>query len=278
VIVPPGDLLPDTPVEAVRDEHLQRVFAMLRTATGVDFRQYKMPTIERRLQRRILLHKLTRLEDYVRLLRESPDEVMALYADILIHVTRFFREPASFQALAEDVLPRIIAEQQGDATLRAWVAGCSTGEEAYSLAMVMLECLGDRATQIPIQIFATDVSEDAVQRARTGVYSGSFAADVSPERLRRFFTRVDGGYRIAKAVRDVCVFARQDVTRDPPFSRLELILCRNVLIYLSAPLQRRLMTVFHYALRPGRFLVLGHAESSGTYFVLGQVEVRLQRL
>jgi two-component system CheB/CheR fusion protein len=277
-IVPTGELPADAPAEQIRDEHLQRIFAMLRNTTGVDFRQYKLPTIERRLKRRILLHKLTRLEDYVRLLRENPDEVLALYGDILIHVTRFFREPESFDALKEHVLPKIIAEHKGDGPLRAWVAGCATGEEAYSLAILLLESLGDRVGQIPLQIFATDVSEEAIQHARTGTYQAAIANDVSPERLRRFFVKVDGGYRIAKSVRDVCVFARQDITRDPPFSRLELILCRNVLIYLSAVLQRRLMTVFHYALKSGRFLVLGHAETVGMHADLFQLEDRRHRI
>jgi two-component system CheB/CheR fusion protein len=279
VIVPIGEELPpDAPAETVRDEHLQRIFALLGSATGVDFRQYKVPTIERRLQRRLMLHRLSRLEDYVRMLRDNPDEVLALYGEILIHVTRFFREPESFQALADHVLPRLVDEHAGEAPLRAWVAGCSTGEEAYSLAMLLLESLGDRAARIPIQIFATDVSDDSVQHARAGTYPASIANDVSPDRLHRFFTKLDGGYRVAKSVRDVCVFARQDVTRDPPFSRLDLILCRNVLIYLSAPLQRRLMNVFHYALKPQRFLVLGHAETIGSHADLFQLEDRRHRI
>jgi two-component system CheB/CheR fusion protein len=278
LVTPAADLGPDVSGQAVRDDNLQRIFTMLRGATGVDFRQYKLPTIERRLQRRIVLHKLSKLEDYVRFLRENPDEVHALYADILIHVTRFFREPDSFAALAEHVLPRIIAEQRGDAPIRAWVAGCSTGEEVYSLAMVLLECLGDQVGRIPVQIFATDVSEEAIRQARAGSYPASIANDVSPERLRRFFTKLDGSYRIAKSVRDVCVFARQDITRDPPFSRLDLILCRNVLIYLSTALQRRLMHVFHYALRSGRFLVLGHAETIGMHSDLFQLEDRRHRV
>jgi len=196
----PPPALEDPPaagsIDRVQEEQLQRIFAMLRSASGVDFRHYKMPTISRRLQRRLVLHKLTRLEDYVRLMRENPEEVLALYRHILIHVTRFFREATSFDALVEQVFPRLIEEHHDDLPIRAWVAGCSTGEEAYSLAIRLLECLGDRAGEVPMQIFATDVSEEAIQQARTGLYPPSIAADVSPERLRRFFNKVDGGYRI----------------------------------------------------------------------------------
>ncbi|HEV7732134.1 MAG TPA: chemotaxis protein CheB [Candidatus Binatia bacterium] len=264
-----------TPV--ARSEQLLRIFGMLRTATGVDFRHYKLATIERRLQRRLVLHRLTRLDEYLPLLRDTPDEVQALYRDILIHVTRFFREPQSFAALAEHVLPRVFDEHR-DGAVRAWVVGCATGEEAYSLAIAMIEYLEGRGDRTPIQIFATDVSEDAVQRARIGLYPPSIAADVSPERLRRFFTKVDGGYRISKIVRDLCVFARQDITRDPPFSKLDLILCRNVLIYLQAGLQSKLLGVFHYALTSSRFLMLGHAETIGTHTDLFELLDRRHRL
>ncbi len=267
----------DEPAAAVRDEQFLRVFGMLRTATGVDFRHYKLATIERRLQRRLVLHRLTRLEDYLRLLHDQPDEVQALYRDILIHVTRFFREPDSFAALAQHVLPPVFDEHT-DGPVRAWVVGCATGEEAYSLAITMLEYLDEQGSRVPIQIFATDVSEDAVHRARIGTYPASIAADVSPERLRRYFLKVDGGYRISKAVRDLCVFARQDITRDPPFSKLDLILCRNVLIYLKASLQSKLLGVFHYALTSHRFLMLGHAETIGTHADLFDLLDRHHRL
>ena len=249
---------------AVSEEDLQHVFTLLQGASGLDFKQYKMPTILRRLQRRMALQKLTQLGQYVRFMQETPAEVQRLYRDMLIHVTRFFREPASFGALASQIFPRILEKRRGDSPIRIWVCGCATGEEAYSVAIALLEFLGEEASSTPIQIFATDVSESAIEHARNGVYAEAIVADVAPERLHRFFTKVDGSYRISKPVRDLCVFARQDLTRDPPFSKLDLILCRNVLIYMTAPLQRKLMTVFHYALKPSGFLMLGNAETIGT--------------
>jgi two-component system CheB/CheR fusion protein len=247
------------------EQQFEPLFGLLRSASGVDFSHYKLPTIKRRLQRRMMLHKTTRLDEYVKVLEKDPDEIKNLYRDILIHVTRFFREPASFDALKKTVFPRLVEEAAGRRPLRIWVPGCATGEEAYSIAISLLEFLGVEANTIPIQVFATDVSEEAVERARAGTYPESIAADVSTERLRRFFTRVDGHYRISKAVRDSCIFARQDLTRDPPFSKLDLVVCRNVLIYLGPRLQRKLMSVFHYALKPGGYLVLGSSESVGTF-------------
>jgi two-component system CheB/CheR fusion protein len=244
-------------------EQFARVFSILRSATGVDFSHYKLPTIRRRMHRRMLLRRIDNLEAYIAFLQQNPKEVEALYHDILIHVTRFFRDADSFEALRESVIPRIIDSRHGGSPIRIWVPGCSTGEEAYSVAIVMLEFLGDDVVSRPFQVFATDISHDAVELGRAGVYKESIAADVSPERLRRFFTRTDGGYRIAKTVRDTCVFARQDLVRDPPFSKLDLILCRNVLIYLDLALQRKLMSTFHYALKPLGFLMLGNAETIG---------------
>jgi two-component system CheB/CheR fusion protein len=215
----------------LRDEQLQRVFNLLRASSGVDFRQYKLPTIERRLHRRMVLHRITKVESYLRRLQEDAGEVEALYQDLLIHVTRFFREPDSFRALAEHILPQIVARKDRDDPIRVWVAGCSSGEEAYSVTIALLENLGDRVNAIPIQVFATDVSEHAIEQARNGAYPESIAVDVSPSRLRRFFTKSEGGYRVTKTVRDLCIFARQDLARDPPFSKLDLVVCRNVLIY-----------------------------------------------
>ncbi len=247
----------------ILQEQMHRIFAMLRTASGVDFTHYKLPTIRRRLQRRMVLHKLDSVDLYIKHLRENPEEISKLYQDLLIHVTRFFRDPESFRAMVTEVFPRIVQARRGMSPIRIWLPGCSTGEEAYSVAIAFLEFLGDEASAVGVQIFATDVSETAIEHARNGLYPDSIAGDLTPERLRRFFTRTDGKYRISKVVRDLCVFARQDVTRDPPFSKLDLILCRNVLIYLGAVLQRKLMNVFHYALKTGGFLMLGGAETVG---------------
>ncbi len=247
----------------VTEGQLHRIFTLLRQASGVDFTHYKPPTIRRRLHRRMVLHKIGGVEEYIKFLEAHPPEIQKLFQDILINVTRFFRDPQSFLALESTVFPNIIESRRDDSPIRLWVPGCSTGEEAYSLCIALLDHLGENASGTPIQMFATDVSEAAIEHARTGVYPESIAADVSPERLRRYFSKVDGNYRISKSVRELCVFARQDITRDPPFSRLDLIVCRNVLIYLGAPLQRKLIEVFHYALRPSGHLMLGSAETVG---------------
>ena len=260
------------------DEQLQKIFLMLREATGVDFSHYKLATIRRRLERRMVLHKTDSVDHYIKFLHRDPSEVRALYQDLLIHVTRFFRDPESFELLAGKVFPQLVSKRGGSQAIRIWVPGCSTGEEAYSVAIAILEFLGEQSAVVPIQIFATDVSETAVEQARSGTYPESIAADVSPERLTRFFTKSGATYRISKTVRDMCVFARQDLTRDPPFSKLDLILCRNVLIYLSPALQRRLMNVFHYALRHNGFLMLGSAETIGPSIDLFAVSDRRHRL
>jgi two-component system CheB/CheR fusion protein len=268
----PGDDL------VILQDQLQRIFAMLRAVSGVDFTHYKPPTIRRRLQRRMVLHKLDSVDVYIKYMRENPEEVLRLYQDLLIHVTRFFRDPDSFKALAAEVFTKIVPARRGSAPIRIWLPGCSTGEEAYSVAIAFLEHLGEEASHVPIQIFATDVSETAIEHARNGVYPESIAADLTPERLRRYFNKIDGKYRITKLVRDLVVFARQDVTRDPPFSKLDLILCRNVLIYMGAVLQRKLMSVFHYALKPSGFLMLGGAETVGAQVDLFAVVDKKHRI
>ena len=246
---------------SIADEQLRRIFRLLLPACGVNFSHYKTPTIVRRLFRRMALLRMLDVETYITYLESTPAEVVNLHNDMLIHVTRFFREPESFEFIARDVLPAIdLADGQ---PLRMWVAGCATGEEVYSLGMVVHEVLGDRLDRTHVQIFGTDVSESAVAFARQGLYAAAIAEDVSADRLRRFFVKTDGGHQVSKAIRDMCVFARQDLTRDPPFSHLDLICCRNVLIYMDTPLQRRLLSMFHYALKPQGFLVLGHAESIG---------------
>ena len=244
-----------------RDDELHKIFIVLQRATGVNFTHYKYSTIKRRIARRMLLHKLESLKQYLQFLHDNPAEPAALCEDILIHVTGFFREPEAFQALAERVFPKILDTKPPGESIRVWVPGCSTGEEAYSIAMVLLECLGDRVSSIPIQIFGTDISALSIEKARAGVYSESSVGEVAPERLRRFFVKVEGGFQIAKSLREMCVFARQDLAQDPPFSRLDLISCRNVLIYMGPVLQKKVLGIFHYALKPTGFLMQGKSES-----------------
>ena len=244
------------------DDQFQELFAILRHASGIDFTHYKTPTVKRRLLRRMALHRLTDINSYLRYLGEHPAETASLGRDLLIHVTRFFRDPDSFTVLEAHALYEIVFEHD-DSPIRIWVPGCATGEEAYSVAIVLMEVLGNRPSARKVQIFATDVSESAIDQARHGMYPASIAADVTPDRLSRFFTKADGGYRVAKILRDTCIFARHDLARDPPFSRLDLIMCRNVLIYLDGALQSRLASAFHYALKPRGFLMLGAAETTG---------------
>ena len=247
------------------DDELHKIFTVLERATGVNFAYYRYSTIKRRIARRMLLHKLESLKQYLQFLHDDPAEPAALCEDILIHVTSFFREPEAFQALAERVFARILDNRPPGESIRVWVPGCSTGEEAYSIAMVLLECLGDRFGSMPIQIFGTDISPVSIEKARAGVYAESSLGEVSAERLRRFFVKVAGGFQIAKSLREMCVFARQDLAQDPPFSRLDLISCRNVLIYMGPVLQKKVMGIFHYALKPTGFLLQGKSESIGGF-------------
>ena len=255
---------PDEAGDAVRptEEQFHELFGLLRRASGIDFSHYKTPTVRRRLLRRMALHRLSEVDGYLRYLREQPPEAVALSQDLLIQVTRFFRDSDSFDALGAHALGEF-AVDRGEEPIRVWVPGCATGEEAYSIAILLMEHLGDQIAERRVQIFATDVSDTAIEQARSGTYPLSIAADVSPERLERFFTRVDGGHRVSKILRDMCVFARHDVARDPPLSRLDLVVCRNVLIYLDAALQKRLVSLFHYALKARGFLMLGSAETAG---------------
>ena len=243
---------------------LQKIVQILRTATAVDFGLYKAGTLRRRIARRMILQKIESLPRYEAYLEQNPSEVAALYQDIFIHVTHFFREPETFAALQRKVLPKLIANRPQGEPLRVWVPGCSTGEEAYSIAIALLEFLEKRAPATPVQVFGTDISAPAVDRARSGTYSETAVANVSPERLKRFFVKVGESYQIGKQVRDRCVFARHDLGKDPPFSKLDLISCRNVLIYMSTALQERVLSLFHYALRPAGFLVLGKSETPGS--------------
>jgi two-component system CheB/CheR fusion protein len=239
----------------------QRILALLRTATGVDFSGYRQTTVKRRIARRMALRRVESLRKYYELLRKEPAEVHALHEDILITVTAFFRDPDVFQSLKKSVFPSFRKDRGPHAPIRIWIPGCSTGEEVYSIAIALFEVLQESDRSPPVQIFATDVSEAAIDKARAGVYLDSAVVDVSPERVRRFFVKTDGGWQISKTIRDVCVFAHQNITSDPPFSNLDLISCRNLLIYLEPSLQKRVLPIFHYGLRPMGFLLLGNAES-----------------
>jgi two-component system CheB/CheR fusion protein len=249
-------------LEVAVGPEIPQIFALLKTSFGVDFGQYKPATIERRIARRMFLGRIDTLGEYFRRLKASRNELDALYHDLLINVTSFFREPELFDGLRRRVYHRLFRARSIDSPVRVWVPGCSTGEEAYSIAISMMEHLGDSPRNIPVQIFATDVSELTIERARAGRYPESIALDVSPERLRRFFTKADGGYQVSRGIRDLCVFARQDITRDPPLSRMDLISCRNLLIYLSPEAQKRVIPTLHYALVPQGVLILGTAEST----------------
>jgi two-component system CheB/CheR fusion protein len=249
-----AELVPDG------DPQLKDILHLLRTANEVDFSDYKPATVKRRILRRMVLHKIGKLKEYVLFLRQHPSEVEALYEDILIKVTSFFRDPDAFEALKAEVFPSILKHRSAEEPVRVWVPGCSTGEETYSQAIALLEFLGNRRADIPFQLFGTDLRQGSIEKARTGTYPESIGADVSPERLRRFFVKVEGGYRINKAIRDICVFARHNLLQDPPFSRIDVISCRNVLIYLEPVLQKKIMPIFHYALKPRGFLMLGGAE------------------
>ena len=251
-------------------DELHKVLFLVRSHSGADFTQYKHATIRRRIKRRMVLRKVDRLADYVSYLEKHPEEVDELYQDLLIHVTSFFRDPELFDHLKTDVYAAIVKNRTGESPLRFWVPGCSTGEEAYSLAISLLEFLeaSPASGEVRVQIFASDISQQSIDRARLGFYPQSIEADVSSQRLRKFFFKTDGGYRVSKMIRDVCVFAKQDMTRDPPFSKIDLITCRNVLIYLGATLQKRVLSIFHYALKPNAFLVLGASETIGSHLDL----------
>jgi len=256
---PAAELLPEV------DKELEQILLLLQKVTGVNFTLYKRSTLRRRIMRRMVLHKLENLQSYLKFLKEKPAEVEALYQDVLIKVTGFFRDEGAFEVLKKTVFPEIVAAKPGDAGVRFWVPGCSSGEEAYSLAMSWLEFIGDKGPTMPIQIFATDVSEAVIDKARLGIFLENIASEVSPERLRRFFIKVAGGYQISKTIRDMCVFARQNLIQDPPFSKLDLISCRNVLIYLQTALQKRIIPMFHFSLNPAGFLMLGASETIGTF-------------
>lgn len=245
------------------NSRLNSIFQILRRATGVDFTHYRQTTVMRRIQRRMVVHKIDDIAEYANFVQSHPAEVKALYHDMLINVTSFFRGPRVFEALKSLAFPTIQKKLPQEGGIRIWTPGCASGEETYSVAIALLEFLGDRASQIPIQFFGTDVSEQSVNKARNGMYPENIQGDVSPERLGRYFTKAESGYRVSKAIRDMCIFAQHNVLNDPPFSRMDLICCRNLLIYLEPVLQNKVISLFHYALHPGGILVLGSSEGVG---------------
>jgi len=258
---------PVLPVAFKAEDMLKKIFILLRGQTGHDFSKYKQNTIVRRVERRMAVQQIKQLDGYVRYLQQNPVEVAALFRDLLIGVTNFFRDPEAFVTLEAQVIPRLFAGKPAGALIRVWVPGCSTGEEAYSIAMLLQERLEALKQNFKVQVFATDIDPEAINKARAGVYPTSIAADIPPQRLARFFTQDPDAdaYRINKGIRDILIFSEQDVIQDPPFSKLDLISCRNLLIYMGGELQKKIIPLFHYALNPGGFLFLGTSETVGEF-------------
>jgi two-component system CheB/CheR fusion protein len=243
--------------------HLGKLFVLIRSEFGTDLSQYKSSTIDRRIERRMTLRKIASLEDYVRFVQQNRDELAALYKDVLITVTSFFRDPAVFEALKKDVFPSLFEHTERGQPVRAWVPACATGEEAYSIAISLVEYCEERRIDDRIQIFGTDIDNDAIQVARAGSYPANIELDVSQERLNRFFTRRDDGYVVKRRIRDTLVFSHQNILKDAPFSRMDLVSCRNFLIYLQPTAQKRVLRILHYSLNPTGYLLLGASESIG---------------
>ena len=221
------------------DDYMRKIFFLIRSKMGHDFSNYKQNTILRRTERRMALHHIKQISDYVHYLEQKPDEIAALYKDMLITVTNFFRDTEAFEILGRKVLPELLESKPDGGTVRVWVAGCGTGEEAYSMAILLDETLTNLKKRLEVQVFATDLDSEGIELARTGLYSESIAADVSAERLQRFFVKEEAGCKVKKQIREMVVFAAHDLAKDPPFSKLDLVSCRNVLIYMNALLQKR---------------------------------------
>lgn len=250
---------------------LEKIVILLRAQTGHDFSQYKKNSISRRVERRMGIHKIEKISQYIRYLQENPKEIDTLYKELLIGVTNYFRDPAVWEYLKEKVFPWFFEKLPNRYVIRAWVPASSTGEEAFTLAMVFREALdlynqGDKTFKL--QIFATDLDADAINKARKGFFQAGIAADISPERLRRFFTPTEDGFCIKSEIREMVVFAQQNLIKDPPFTKLDLLSCRNLLIYLEPELQKSLLSLFHYSLNPGGVLILGSSESCGDSRIL----------
>ena len=262
------------------ENELKKIFILLRAQTGHDFSQYKPSTIHRRIERRMAVHQIKTMDGYVKYLQQAAAEVEALFRDLLIGVTNFFRDPGAFRAIEEQIIPKLFSGKLEDGVVRVWVPGCSTGEEAYSLAILLAEHQEAMKQTFKVQVFATDIDSQAIATARVGLYPASIAADITSERLARFFAIESDGsaYRIHKGIRDMLVFSEQNVIKDPPFSKLDLISCRNLLIYLGGDLQKKIIPLFHYALNPGGFLFLGTSETVGEFMDLFAVVDRKLKL
>jgi two-component system CheB/CheR fusion protein len=271
---------PDLILKDKAQSALEKIFILLRLQTHHDFSLYKKSTIYRRIERRMAIHQIDRIMNYVRLLQENPQETELLFKELLIGVTSFFRDPAAWELLKSEIIPSLLAARPAGMMLRAWTPGCSTGEEAYSLAIVFKEALEQvkPAGNFSLQIFATDLDQDAIDKARQGLYPANIAADVSPERLRRFFIKEEQGYRVGKEIRETVIFAQQNLAMDAPFTHLDLLVCRNLLIYLDGELQKKLLPLFHYSLNPDGILFLGSAETIGGYTNLFTALTAKQRL
>ena len=257
----------DLPLEEKDQSALDKVLILLRARTGHDFSMYKKNTLYRRIERRMGIHQIDKIATYVRYLRENPQELELLFKELLIGVTSFFRDPAAWEVLREEAIPALLTSLPAGGTIRAWSVGCSTGEEAYSLAIIFKEAL-DKVKpkgRFTLQVFATDLDRDAIDKARQGVYPANITADVSPERLHRFFIQENNGYRVGKEIRETVTFATQNVVMDPPFTKLDILICRNLLIYLSPELQKKLLPLFHYSLNLAGLLFLGSAETVGAF-------------
>ena len=249
-----------------RSQHdLQKILALIRNATGHDFSHYKQNTIRRRIERRLAVHQINKLSDYVLYLHKNPIETKTLFKDLVIGVTSFFRDPEAYKVMEEKALPDLLGRKAPEAPIRVWVTGCSTGEEAYSLAMIMTELMNKHHSHFNVQIFATDIDESAVEAARSGIYPESIGVDISPERLKAFFTKDGGVFKINKNIRDMVVFSNHNMVKDPPFSRLDLVSCRNLMIYMDKVLQNKILPLFHYTLNPDGLLFLGTSESIGEH-------------
>ena len=264
------------PTPAGDEEQFGGILAILHGATGIDFSLYREKMIKRRILRRLALRNIDGLAEYGKRLENDSGELMALQRDLLISVTSFFRDRESFECLKKVVFPRILQGRPANETIRVWVAGCATGEEAFSIAISLQEYLNETGAAFPVQIFASDISLAAIEKARTGKYLENIAADITHERLNRYFTKIEGGYQINKNLREMCVFTRHNLIDDPPFSKLDLISCRNVLIYLGS-VQKNIIPLFHYALKPAGFLMLGASEAaaSGDLFSVADREHRI---